>query len=245
MNQQQKIDQFAKLAAYILGRHPDEFALVLDENGFIKIKEFIKAVTEIDGWKHIRPQNINELMLISKKPTVETDQSLIRASDREHIPRPVYCESPPKCLYICIKQKSYQPVIEKGIYPTFFSKVICAKDKELAEKIGRRRSNEPVLLTIHTVKAIEKDIKFYQYGEFIYLTGFIPADCFTGPPLPKEMPKEKHGDQIDPYRQQAQAGSFMWSPDQPDSRKNKAKKGINWKKDKKRLRKEKNKFWPG
>ena len=43
--------QLAKLLNYALGRDPDEFGLVPDESGFIKIKELLKALHEEDGWK--------------------------------------------------------------------------------------------------------------------------------------------------------------------------------------------------
>ena len=36
--------QLAKFFDYVLSRRPDEFGLVLDADGFVRIKEFLKAV---------------------------------------------------------------------------------------------------------------------------------------------------------------------------------------------------------
>ena len=36
--------KLAKFIAYILGHKPDEFGLVLEKDGFVKIKEFLKAL---------------------------------------------------------------------------------------------------------------------------------------------------------------------------------------------------------
>jgi putative RNA 2'-phosphotransferase len=243
MNPQQKIDQFAKLSAYMLGRHPDEFGLVLNADGYIKIKDFLKAVNEIDGWRHIRQHHINEILLIIPNPPFEVDQSIIRARDRGFLPRPAYNEMPPKFLYTCIRHQSYPAVAEKGIHPSFHSQVICTINQELSEKIGNRRDHQPVLLTIHTKKATDRGIKFHQYGELIYLSDFIPADCFTGPPLPKESIKEKTVNPFEVYKRHTHAGSFELAFQQVDSKIKGNKKEISWKKDKKRLRKEKKQFW--
>ena len=49
MGIKKKHKQIAGFLSYVLGRRPDEFGLVLDEDGFITIKEFLKAVNEEDG----------------------------------------------------------------------------------------------------------------------------------------------------------------------------------------------------
>ena len=38
--------QLAKFLNYVLGRRPDEFGLVTDKEGFVKIKDLIKATSE-------------------------------------------------------------------------------------------------------------------------------------------------------------------------------------------------------
>jgi putative RNA 2'-phosphotransferase len=244
MNPLHQVEKLAKLAAYMLGRHPDEFGLVLDTDGYIAIKEFLKAINELDGWKHIRQHHIHEIILSALAPSIEIIDRRIRAKTRNLVPMPVYCPSPPKLLYTCIRPKAYFTVAEHGIHPTAYSSIICTGDTELAEKIGKRRDPQPVLLIIHTIKAIDKAIKFQQYGETIFLTDFISADCLTGPPLPKERPQEKPPDSVETYRRQTQAGSFEWAPTPTHLNSKDKKKEMNWKKDKKRLRREKKNFWP-
>jgi putative RNA 2'-phosphotransferase len=244
MNPLHQIEKLAKLAAYILGRRPDEFGLVLDNDGYIAIKEFLKTINELDGWKHIRQHHINEIILSSRTQTIEIDDRRIRAKVRDRLPLPVYCPSPPKLLHICVRPKAYVAVAEDGIRPTWHPSVICTGDKDLAEKIGKRRDPQPILLTIHAFKALEKGVRFHQYGEAIFLADSIPADCFTGPPLPKEKPQEKQSNPTEAYRKQTQAGSFEWSPEQTGLKIHEKNKRMNWKKDKKQLRREKRNFWP-
>jgi putative RNA 2'-phosphotransferase len=244
MNPLHIIEKRARLAAYILGRHPDEFGLVLDKDGYIAVKELLKAIHEIDGWKHIRMNHLYEIILSARTPTIEIHDGKIRAKVRDLLPAPVYCPSPPKLVYVGIRPKAYFTVAEHGIRPTWHPSVVCSEDKALAEKIGKRRDAHPVLLTIHTARAIEKGVVFHQYGDTIFLADLIPLDCFTGPPLPKEKPQEKYPDSVEAYRKQSQAGSFQWSPEQSGFNKYENKKNMNWKKDKKRLRRKKKNFWP-
>jgi len=239
MGKQSPAEQFAKLCEYILGRRPDEFGLVPDENGFVKQKEFLKAITESDGWGHIRQSSINEMILVCQNPPVEIQANLIRAKDRSRLPRRQYCENPPKLLYICIRKKSYPAVLDKGIRPTYQAEVICAEDPEMAEKIGKRRDNQPIRLTIHTNKAEAAGILFYQAGEGLYTTDYLPPECFTGPPLPKEPEKPAKPEQP---AKPPHPGSFMMEPEKPKSKPDKSK--PKWKKDKKRARKDKKQLWP-
>ena len=60
MNDLKKQARFLK---YILGLRPDEFGLVPDRDGYVKIKDLLKAVHEEAGWRSFRQANINEMML--------------------------------------------------------------------------------------------------------------------------------------------------------------------------------------
>ncbi len=239
MGKQSPAEQFAKLCEYILGRRPDEFGLVVDENGFVKLKEFLKAVCENDGWRHIKQSHINEMLLVCENPPVEIADNLIRARDRSHLPRCQYCPEPPKLLYTCIKQKSYPTVLERGIQPTYQAEVVCAESVEMADRIGKRRDNHPIRLTIHAGKAAESGISFFQAGEGLYTTDYIPPENFTGPPLPKEP--EKPAKPEEP-KKPPQPGSFVLEPGKPKTKPKKSK--PKWKKDKKRTRKDKKQVWP-
>lgn len=251
MNRQKQIEQFAKFSTYVLGRYPDEFGLVLDDNGYIKTKEFIQAVTETDGWRHVRSSHINDMLLMLNNPPVEVDQNRIRAKDRGRLSHYITCENPPKLLYVSIRHKSYLSVLDNGVHPTAHARIICCKNREMAETIGKRRDNQPIILTVHVRKVLDLGLTFLSSGERLCLTDVIPADCFTGPPLPKEIPavkkQTKKMDTIEAYKKQAQAGTFTLSMDKPAERKFKGKKkekDASWKRNKKQLRREKKHSWP-
>ncbi len=249
MNRKKHIEQLAKLTDYILGHHPDEFGLVPDDSGFIKIKEFLQVVTEINGWRHVRKNFITEMLLVLENPPIEVEDTRIRSKNHATLPKYVACAEPPKLLYTCVKQKSYPAVLENGIHPASHTIVICCQDPEMAIRIGKRRSPHPVLLTIHTKNLLEKEMVLRHAGNGLYLADFVPTECFTGPALPREEQSTKKSmntpDPIDVYKQKTQAGTFTLSilPVEEKPFKGK-KKDASWKNNKKRLRKEKKNFWP-
>ncbi|MGB9500099.1 MAG: RNA 2'-phosphotransferase [Dissulfuribacterales bacterium] len=255
IKRQKQMEQFSKFTAYMLGRRPDEFGLVPDKDGYVKIKEYLKAVTETDGFHHIRKNHINEMLLVINPAPVELSTNLIRAVDRSKLPEYIPCIDLPKLFFICISQKAYNAVLSNGLRPTFFEKIICSSNPSLAEKIGRRRDSHPVLLTVHIKKTKEHGVIFFHSGELLFLTDYIPVDCFTCPPLPKEIPAKKIPDPIEIYKKQTRAGTFHLSmvkkygdkkPDDKKSEKSykdKKKAGdLSWKNNKKKFRKEKKRF---
>ncbi len=232
---------------YVLGRRPDEFGLVPDSNGFIKIKELLKAITEEDGWKHVRRSHINEVLLTRIDPEIEIADNRIRAATRERLPDITLVIEPPKLLYTCVRQRAYPFMHAKGIYPAGHEPVILTAEKELAQRIGQRRDRQPALLTINTASSLQQGVVYHRYGGSLYLADFIPAGCFSGPPLPKEKPESKKPPAEDTQPTRAEAGSFILDLQNnqnltPKTGYRKKRMEPDWKKDRRRSRKQKNKM---
>ncbi len=242
MAQNRSAKQLAKLINYILERRPDEFGLVLDQNGYVKIKELLKAIHEEDGWKHIRRSHLDEIMITLSDPPFELSENLIRARHRQRLPEHVLVKDLPKLLYTCIRQKAYPYVADKGLSPLGAPFVILSSTREMAERIGKRIDQAPILLTVNVQQSLANGVAFLQAGEALYLTDFIPANCFTGPPLPKDKPLVKKPVTADIPAQQRPAGSFFvnmddWNPP-PNSA---AKMSLKTKLDPKKIKKHKRK----
>ncbi|MCJ7772370.1 MAG: hypothetical protein MUP22_04450, partial [Desulfobacterales bacterium] len=89
----------------------------------------------------------------------------------------------------------------------------------LAERIGRRRDHEPVMLTINTQRTIDQGVFFFQTGETIFTAKEIPPGCFTGPPLPKPKAEIIKIGQRDKEDTRKMSGSFMMKfPDKAKNR---------------------------
>jgi len=209
MSQKGSPKQLAKFFNYVLGRRPDEFGLVTDKEGYVKIKELIKATNEEDGLGYVRRAHINEILVSLPNHGLEVADILIRALNREKLPRQSFALDPPKLLYSCVRKKAYPHVLDKGISPTGFSKVILSANPDLARRMGQRNDRDAVLLTVQVYPSEEKGVVFFQAGKFLFLADHIPPGCFSGPPLPKEPPEPRRTDKSKKEPAEIAAGSFL------------------------------------
>ena len=114
-NPMHHLDKLSKFLAYVLGRGPDEFGIVPDGDGFVRIKELLQALHEEQGWRHVRQAHLNEALIVPGKPVIEIDGSRIRALDRSRLPKADEPGDLPKLLYIAIRSRAYPAVLDKGL----------------------------------------------------------------------------------------------------------------------------------
>ena len=243
MKKTKSTEILAKFIAYILERRPDEFGLVVDSQGYIKIKELLKALNEESGFRHVRRPHLNEILCSIANPPFEIVDNRIRAKHRDHLPRPDVARDLPKLLYTYVRRKAHPVVADKGIFPSGHHQVVLSPDRDLAERMGKRSDPAPVILTVHVQKSIDQGVRFYQAGELLFLAAFIPAECFSGPPLPKEKPEKLKQEQKISIKQPEAAGSFLIDLDITGSQQTyggkSKKKDRDWKGKDKRMKKQK------
>lgn len=177
-----------KYLSYVLGRRPDEFGLIPNEQGFVPVKELLKALHEEAGWRHVRSAHLNEVMLAISPAPIEIDGNFVRAMDRTQLPAIVPTDTLPKLLYIAVRKRAYTLVAEKGLKAASRPYLILSSDRAMAMRLGRRRDSDPVLLSIQVSKTQKKGVDYNRYGESLFLTEFIPVGTFSGPALPKQKP---------------------------------------------------------
>jgi putative RNA 2'-phosphotransferase len=219
--------------------------LVLDKDGYVKIKELLKALNEEKGWKHVRRFHLNEILYSIPDSPFEILDNRIRARRREHLPRLDAAPHLPKLLYTCVRRTAYPFVTQNGVFPSGYHQVVLAAEQDLAERMGKRSDAQPVILTVHVQSAVENGVLFQQAGELLFLAPSIPPDCFSGPPLPKESPRAQKQEQPSKVTAPNAAGSFQVDPDKIGGLKDpaaKASKRVSrWKGKKERRRKQKQK----
>ncbi|MBN1255706.1 MAG: RNA 2'-phosphotransferase [Deltaproteobacteria bacterium] len=193
MSHRHKVTALSKLMAYILRHRPDEFGMVLDEDGYVSLKELQQAITEEPGWSYVRRSHIMEAVLTSDRERFEVKDERIRAAYGHSLPQAIRYEpgSPPPALYHGTRRKAYTHILQHGLNPMGRQYVHLATSPELAVRIGRRRDPQPVLLEIQAQRASDEGIIFYQANPLIYLTEHIPPDYISGPPISKVLPDKK------------------------------------------------------
>jgi len=244
MSRQKSLKRLSKFIIYVLGRRPDEFGLVLDSDGFVKLKEFLKAIHEEDGFKYVRRSHIEEILISQPDPPIEIKGNFIRVKDRDKLPQNTVAQNLPKLLYTCVRRRSYPVVLQKGILPIGYNRVVLSPRRELAERIGKRIDSKPILLTVQTRKSMDAGIVFYTAGETLFLADSIHQNCFTGPPLPQQKTLKTEQEISQENKLQKYPGSYFVDLKATKDRKKAVKykkkgKTIAWKKDLKQKKKQK------
>jgi putative RNA 2'-phosphotransferase len=235
-----KVANLTLLMSYILGNRPDEFGLVPEKEGYVTIKEFLKAINEEPNMAYVRLSHLREALLNDRGGLFEIDGKRIRSTQRNFSPvnKDKDYSPPPKILFKGIKRRAYPYILNSGLLPAANEYVVMTADRDLAIRIARRSDQKPVILEIRAQGAIENGISFYPFGESIYLADRVPVQFISGPPLPKEPPPKK---ETLKKEMETAPGSFVLRAERdPDlQRRKNTKKRIGWKEEVKKSRKRK------
>ena len=235
-----KTHNLARFMLYILAHNPDEFGLVPDTEGFVTYKEFLWAVHEEPGWGYVRKGHINEVLLGKDRALFQPNENGIRALDRRwHLDLENPSQFPPKILFVAVRRRAHPVVMEKGLATMEGKYIVLSSDRDMAERIGRRRDQKPVVLEIMAASAQEAGVLFYAFGN-LFLTDQVPARFINGPPVSKKdgkIPERKREERGPDF----EAGTFVLDSNRdPDpSRRTRGKKQKGWKEEARKIRRRK------
>jgi putative RNA 2'-phosphotransferase len=238
-----QLEDLAKVLTYLLCHRPDEFGVVLDHDGFVPLKQLLPALAGERGWGHVRRHHLEQLAGLLHPPLFEMAEDRIRGL----VPGPAHLrrdgEDPPALLYTAITPKAHERVFESGLKAPPGQELLLARTREAALKMGRRRSPEPVLVTVQAQAAARQGVYFQGYGEEFFLTLEIPRKFLQlpSPPQKPEKPKPEKAEPPRPLPGTVVMGlpDFLGKPPRP---RDKGKKGEpGWKSGTRALRRERRK----
>ena len=97
-----QLESLARMLTYILSHRPDEFGLVLSEEGFIPIKHLLQALGAEPGWGFVRRYHLDQVAGLMSPPAFEVEGEQIRALTpeparlrRDPGEPPLPCSTPP------------------------------------------------------------------------------------------------------------------------------------------------------
>ena len=236
-----KIEDLGRFLVYVLGHKPYDFGLVPDSDGFVPLKELLRAIHEEPAWRYVRQGHIDEVFVGKDRPLFQIEERKIRTCDRRwnlDLDRPV--SSIPKRIFHGIRRKTHPTALEKGLRAMEGKYHVLSPDRTMAERLGKRRDPRPVILEIAAETAQREGVPFYAFGD-LFLSPEIPVKYVAGPPIPKSILKKK--EKIPKEKQQPepgfQAGTFplKLDGDMGRSRWAKGKKKKGWKEEWRRYRK--------
>jgi putative RNA 2'-phosphotransferase len=192
MGRSRTLQSLAKMLTYVLARRPDEFGLVPDADGYVNIKELLKALHEDEGMRYVNRSHIAEIILSLPEAPIEISESRIRARSRDTLPPTTEAEALPKVLFTAIRRRAHAVVLERGVRAGDHARIVMTPSREVAERLGKRIDPEPVILTVLVQGCRDQGVTFEQAGEGLFLTDLIPPGGFSAPPLALEKRAEAH-----------------------------------------------------
>jgi len=185
-----QLESLARMLTYILSHRPDEFGLVLSQEGFIPLKRLLQALSGEPGWGFVRRHHLDQLMGLMSPPAFEVAGERIRAltPPPAQLRRPAGAP-PPALLYAAIAPKAHARVWEEGLRPPPDGELVLAATPELALKLKRGRAPDLILVIVQTQAAARRGARFTGYGEGFYLAPALPREALQLPPPPPDKPK--------------------------------------------------------
>lgn len=178
-----------KMLFYMLGRRPDEFGLLLDEQGFIRLKDLHKALVEIEGFKNVRLKQLTDLFLIFKPERFDFSEEEKRVRVKPELASPLvrqrnFAEDPPRYLFTPVKPRAWIRVSEEGLAA---ENILLTPDEELASRMAKRRG--ALIIKVDSLQAMKMGAIFESYLEKLFLSSWIPAQALFGPKVDEEFKK--------------------------------------------------------
>ncbi|GEM_PF-1236044 len=262
-----RITKLDKILAAVLDKIPDTFGVVLDENGWLRIKDLYFAVKDEAGIGPVTPNNLEYSVNLFLSDKYEINNNKIRLKP-DHRTNFIETESgiiPPEILYLCIRQRAYDHVEKFGLETSSGDEMpfVLTPDKEIALKLGKKKDNDPALVEVFADEAANRGIEFLRYGN-LYLSYYIPKRFLSLPPKkeekiivqdkakPDKTNKKEYLKQTETTKPPAYTGSYYMSlkdmlphlfGDKTTDNKQKSKKGRDKEPIWKEARREKEKKW--
>lgn len=171
------LSEISKTVSHALRHEPWLYEFELDSEGWVPVDELIAALRRHrDDWKSLNRSDLTEMIEKSQKQRHEIVNGRIRAFYGHSISGLLKKEvlEPPSLLYHGTNPEIITPIMSEGLKPMGRQYVHLSSDVETAIEVGRRKSRNPVILTVEACKAHDQGIRFYLGNEKVWLADDVP-----------------------------------------------------------------------
>ncbi len=175
--------QLSKFLSLVLRHEPEKIGLVLGDEGFVPLAEFVTAVNRQKAYGWVTEAPIREVVAASDKQRFEIVDGRIRARYGHSVEEAVtYPEvEPPEILYHGTTPQAAALILQEGLKPMQRQYVHLSSTPDMADVVARRRTNRPVILIVRAREAWQAGVKFHNPEPRLYLAtpiiaSFVDAD---------------------------------------------------------------------
>ncbi|HET9885888.1 MAG TPA: RNA 2'-phosphotransferase [bacterium] len=182
--------RLSKFLSLVLRHRPDDYGLEMDDRGAVDLSDLIDVLVAEDILADDAEAAIQELVEGSERRRFAIENGRMRAlyghSARVRLSLPEH--DPPDTLYHGTTYSEAREIQDQGLRPAERAHVHLSGTREEAFSVGRRHTDDPVLLEIDTALARESGVKFSQASDVIWLSDAIPLEAIRFPELPEAPP---------------------------------------------------------
>jgi len=173
-------ERLSKKIAGLLRHYGPRYGLQLDEEGWARIRDLVRALHRIPGYEWVEEKHVLEVVARDEKGRYELEGDRIRARYGHSLPVKVRykpLEKLPPILYHGTVSRNLYSIMEKGLVPMKRRYVHLSYTWEDAYETGRRHGPDVVVLEIDTSCLRRHGIPVYYAGPKVAVAPWVPPDC--------------------------------------------------------------------
>jgi putative RNA 2'-phosphotransferase len=168
--------RISKFISYLLRHNP--MGLEISEKGFVNLDLLIKKIKEKYPW--IDRESIKNIVREDKKGRFEIIDNHIRARYGHSLDvSPVLPIAEIDFLYHGTSKEASNRILKEGLKPIVRKKVHLSFNVEDAITVGKRKTEDPVILKIDAKKALAEGIRIEKASEKVYVAQEIPKEFIS------------------------------------------------------------------
>ena len=165
--------RIGKFMSYLL-RH-DPMGLKISRDGFVAIPELLELMQKRYSW--LTRDYLERVVRQDRKGRFEINLDRIRARYGHSLDvSPRFPLARVETLYHGTSEESAQKILKEGLTPICRKRVHLSTTIKDAIAVGRRRTENPVILKIDTSKAIKQGIRIEKATPKVYVSDYVPPE---------------------------------------------------------------------
>ncbi|HTV73967.1 MAG TPA: RNA 2'-phosphotransferase [Candidatus Acidoferrales bacterium] len=172
-------ENLSRALSHALRHEPWLYELELDEEGWADVGATLAALRrESAAWSNLTEFDLAEMIHTSSKQRHELVNGRVRARYGHSLPGKLRRTPalPPPRLFHGTSPAAILKIREGGLLPMGRQYVHLSLDLETAVAVGRRKSNDPIIITVRAEDAWNAGVVFYEGNEKVWLADLVPPE---------------------------------------------------------------------
>jgi len=173
------LTNLSRAVSHALRHEPWLYELELDEEGWADVGALLTALRQDSTtWSDLTVADLAEMIGASAKQRHEMVNGRIRALYGHSLPGKLRRTpaAPPAHLFHGTAPATVPKIRQSGLLPMARQYVHLSLDQETAVAVGRRKSPDPIILSVRAEDAWKAGVAFYAGNERVWLANRVPPE---------------------------------------------------------------------